>query len=253
MTQPLPSASTAAQQKSYVTYTAPAPSPKAPRITLLESPSLLASSGTTGFRTWEAALFLGAYLASFGGNHFITNRNVIELGAGTGFLSILCAKHLGAKIVLATDGSREVVTDLKTNLDLNKLDEGGLFRTAVLQWGHTLINSVADCRDANAVFDLAIGADVTYDLNSIPPLIATIQDLFELYPSLQVIISATVRNRETLDSFITACSRSSFSCKRMDVPLSEHRDQIGFFIPSITPIHILLITRIGPASDPFEI
>jgi predicted nicotinamide N-methyase len=175
MAQPLASVSAAAQQKSYVTYTAPDLDINAARVTLLEAPSLLASSGTTGFRTWEAALFLGAFLASDHGRNLILGEDIIELGAGTGFLSILCAKHLGARYVLATDGSREVVTNIKTNLELNKLDESEIVQTDVLQWGHALVNGPADCRGVDRSYDLAIAADVVsvssfslHDYPSIP-------------------------------------------------------------------------------------
>lgn len=163
MGQPLPSASAAAQQKSYVTYTAPIPGPSAAQVTLLEAPSLLASSGTTGFRTWEAALFLGAYLCSSEGNHFVTSKSVLELGAGTGFLSIFCAKNLGAQRVLATDGSQEVIGDLRSNMHLNELEGSEMMKTAVLQWGHALIGGVADCREGKRSYDLVLGADVVSD------------------------------------------------------------------------------------------
>ena len=160
MARPLPSATVAAQQKGYVTYTAPKWGSNVPQITLLEAPSLLAVSGTTGFRTWEAALFLGAYLISEAGSRHATGKRVIEVGAGTGFLSILCAKYLDARYVLTTDGSREVVAELKANLELNKLEEGDLIKSAVFEWGRTLIGGPADCRDAGTAYDLLIGADV---------------------------------------------------------------------------------------------
>lgn len=166
MSHPLPSPSTAAQQKSYVTYTAPTLGQSEAQVTLLEAPSLLASSGTTGFRTWEAALFLGAYLSSPEGNHFVTGRNVLELGAGTGFLSIFCAKHLGAQRVLATDGSHEVISDIKSNIHLNELEDGELIQPAILQWGHALIGGVADCREDKRSYDLILGADVVGDFTS---------------------------------------------------------------------------------------
>lgn len=159
MGQPLPSASAAAQQKSYVTYTSPIVTPNAVQVTLLEAPSLLGSSGTTGFRTWEAALFLGAYLSSPEGSHLVIGKSVLELGAGTGFLSIFCAQ-LGALRVLATDGSQEVVADLKSNIHLNQLDNSKLIQTAILQWGHTLIGGIADCRKEKRSYNLVLGADV---------------------------------------------------------------------------------------------
>ena len=253
MTEPLPSESATAQQKSFITYTAPVTIPKAPQITLLEAPSLLGSSGTTGFRTWEAALFLGAYLTSVDGRHLVANQNVIEVGAGTGFLSILCAKHLNAQYVLATDGSREVIAGLETNIALNSLDESSLIQTSVLQWGHTLINSVADCRGTGKVYDLAIGADVTYDVRSIPPLIATLRDLFELYPNLQVFIAATIRNKDTFESFLSACLKNSFTFRKLNFLTTPSNQQVGFFVSTSTQIEILCITREGPARDPFQL
>lgn len=143
-----------AQQKSYVTYTAPSQALNAPQVTLLEARALLASSGTTGLRTWEAALYLGTYLFSSG--NLVAGKNIIELGAGTGFLSVFCAKHLGAKHVLATDGDGSVIDDIATNIYLNRLDRGGLVETTVLKWGHALVDEVFDALE----FDLVLGADV---------------------------------------------------------------------------------------------
>ena len=45
----------------------------------------------------------------------------------------------------------------------------------------------------------------TYDFKSTPALVATIRDLFELYPRLKALISITVRNEETVNCFLDAC------------------------------------------------
>ena len=160
MVQSLPSASTTAQQKSYVTYTVPFPHPSSPQITLLEAPSLLASSGTTGYRTWEAALHLGSFFCSERGRSYVSSANVLELGAGTGFLSILCKNICGARFVLATDGSQDVVEDCKGNLGLNGIGENGGVEVEVLKWGRALIGGVADWRERGRRLDLVVGADV---------------------------------------------------------------------------------------------
>lgn len=160
MAHPLPPEIVAAQQKFYVTYTAPSLDSDAPSVTLLENKSLLASSGTTGFRTWEATLYLASYLFSAEARHLISEKFLIELGAGTGFLSIFAAAHLGAKHVLATDGNTEIVNNLKDNLNLNGLDVGERVTSSVLVWGHALIGGAADRRKEAKAFDLIIGADV---------------------------------------------------------------------------------------------
>lgn len=149
----------AVQQKSYVTYTAPISVLGAPRVTLLEARSLLASSGTTGLRTWEAALLLGQYLVSADGRNLVQNSNILELGAGTGFLSILCAKHLNSNHVLATDGNREVIDGLELNAYVNGLEGQDLIKPVVFKWGHNLMN-ILEVQRASRPLNLVFGADV---------------------------------------------------------------------------------------------
>lgn len=160
MMSPSVSEGVTVQQKSYVTYTAPSQALNAPQVTLLEARSLLASSGTTGLRTWEAALHLGTYLFSSEGKDLVVGKNVIELGAGTGFLSILCAKHLDAKHVLATYGDGGVISDLTFNVYLNGLDRSGLVDTTILKWGHALVDEIFEDREGTLEYELVLGADV---------------------------------------------------------------------------------------------
>jgi len=101
----IPPEATAVQQKSYVTYTLsalPVISGTTPIITLLEARNLLTASGILGLRTWEAALYFGNYLSQ--NPSLIEGKSILELGAGTGYVSILCSKYLGASHILATDG-----------------------------------------------------------------------------------------------------------------------------------------------------
>lgn len=158
-----------AQQKAFVTYSYPSSLhthyPCHERtVTLLESRSVISSSGTTGLRTWEAALLLGSFLASERGQTAITGKNVLELGAGTGMLSILCAKHLGVASIAATDGDEAVVEAIKTNFSLNGLDTddagGCSVRTAALQWGRSIDASTLSEDYGMKVPDVVLGADV---------------------------------------------------------------------------------------------
>lgn len=126
--------------KHYVTYTPPTDVLKAYSITTFEARFVLAAGGDTGSRTWEAALRLGTFLCSDDGRHYVSGMNVIELGAGTGFLSILCAKYLNANFVLATDGSMKVVGEIEYNKSLNQVEDDGALalETAHLEWGQTI-------------------------------------------------------------------------------------------------------------------
>lgn len=122
----LPSEIISVQQKCYIEYSLPfslSSQEPAKTLTLLENRALISASGTTGLRTWDAALRLGTFLVSQEGQGFVEGKNVLELGAGTGFLSILSVLYLGANRILATDGDGQVIEDLKVNMMLNKLEE----------------------------------------------------------------------------------------------------------------------------------
>ena len=73
------------------------------------------------YRIADLENFRSAYLFSEVGRSYVSRTPVLELGAGTGLISILCANYLNASSVLATDGSAEVVDELKSNLQLNGL------------------------------------------------------------------------------------------------------------------------------------
>lgn len=166
MASNLPTEATAVQQKSYVTFTClPSDSmvyddgAEEPTIILLERRHLISGSLTTGFRTWEAALHLGSYLLTSTGRNAVSGKSVLELGAGTGFLSIIAARHLGAERVTTTDGDEGVVEALKENIALNNLDESKIL-TSVLRWGGDLKGTWVE-KDCNAwPYDVVIGADI---------------------------------------------------------------------------------------------
>lgn len=165
----VPSEADSAQQKAFVTYSFPHHAtdsniPHDRTVTLLEARSVISSSGTTGLRTWEAALLLGSYLASPQGRSSIRGKRVFELGAGTGMLSILCAKHLEIAGVVATDGDEAVVDTIKTNAFLNGLDAEPssryVVRTAALKWGLPVDATTFSEDYGMDIPDIVLGADV---------------------------------------------------------------------------------------------
>jgi predicted nicotinamide N-methyase len=169
----VPSEADSAQQKAFVTYAFPYQStddgvPNERTVTLLEARSVISSSGTTGLRTWEAALLLGSYLASNNGQSSIQGKRVLELGAGTGMLSILCAKHLSITGIVATDGDEAVVDTIKTNFFLNGLDSDGssqcVVRTAALKWGWPMDVPTFQEDYGMEAPDVVLGADVVSPL-----------------------------------------------------------------------------------------
>ncbi|KAG4031839.1 hypothetical protein MFRU_008g01960 [Monilinia fructicola] len=263
LSTPVPSEATAAQQQSYVTYTlsslppvpstSASPTPQAPTITILESASLLSGSGTTGLRTWEAALHLSTYISL--NPHLVSDKTILELGCGTGFISILCAKYLSAKHVLATDGSPETLILMNTSLFLNNLTDAitptasqnatNKTSTCELTWGHVLpsgefetfsefLSSKSSSSSSTSAagpnqtpLDLILAADVIYSPDVIPSLIATLEDLFDLYPQVEMLISSTIRNAETYAIFVEMCKKKGWTMERVDFDVAKRNEQEG--------------------------
>lgn len=180
ITTPKPSALDQAQQLSQIKYTAPITSTNTSTplrtVTISESRGVILAGGTTGNRTWEAALHLGSYLATGVGSALVRGKRVIELGAGTGFLSLFCAKHLGAKAVVATDREQFLIDNMRDCVGVNER-EGGLglngdksipMYPAIWDWGTKLetaeqeeAGQEQDSTSAEKMgFDIALGADL---------------------------------------------------------------------------------------------
>ncbi|KAI1088736.1 putative methyltransferase-domain-containing protein [Rostrohypoxylon terebratum] len=226
---PLPSELTAAQQKSYVTYTPsllniPGNHHYSPaQVTLLESRNLISASGTTGLRTWEAALHLGQFLTA--NPSIIHHKAVLELGAGTGYLSILCAKFMAPTMVIASDGSDDVVANLPENFFLNGLQESRVIRATDLKWGHALVGTEDEHWNGGLPIDVVLAADVTYDKSIIPSLIGTLEELVGMFPHITIYIAATERNRETFDVFLNVCKERRLHVEEIDYELPLRKDQ----------------------------
>lgn len=164
--------------RSHVTYVLPL-SPYSGReigqpVTLHESRNIISAQGTTGLRTWEAALALSEYLicthlewiykntpfaAAVEGSGRVLREtdSVLELGAGTGLVSIVAAR-LGASTVLATDGDSGVCEALLGNVGLNGVSDVVTVRQRL--WGSEV--------ETGRKFDLVLGADVVLPLPPSP-------------------------------------------------------------------------------------
>ncbi|KAI1341700.1 S-adenosyl-L-methionine-dependent methyltransferase [Xylariaceae sp. FL0016] len=250
MTKGVPSEFQAMQEKAYVAFTclpeargSDESSSSEPRITLLERRNLISGSRTTGFRTWEAALHLGSYLLTSPGAELVCGKNVLELGAGTGFLTILCAKVLGAKHVTTTDGDGGVIESLDENLQLNDLDDGERVMTNTLWWGEELKGTWVEDDCSKAPYDVVIGADITYDKDAIRALVKTLQHLFDMRPKLMAIIAGVVRNAETFQTFQEECSQRNFTVTEVAFEAKPMREQKALFYAAAVPIKILIITN----------
>jgi len=244
LSTPVQSEATFVQQKSYVTYTLSAlvlPSGEPATITFLESRNLLTAGGITGFRTWEAAMHMGTYLCA--NPSLINGKPILELGTGTGYLSILCAKYLQASHVLATDGAEDVVSSLPTNFYLNDLQDNSTIEGKELRWGHALVGSEHPKWNAGRQIDLVVASDVTYDMNWHPALVSTFGELFDLYPAVRILIASAVRNEKTYEMFVERCLSNALSVEHIDFEMPKLEVQEGPFYSDLAPVKLCMITR----------
>ncbi|KAJ5108696.1 hypothetical protein N7456_005371 [Penicillium angulare] len=258
LSEPKPSPIEAAQQLSHVKYTAPQSEshPSDRTVTTIESRGVILGGGTTGNRTWEAALHLESFLASPAGEALVTGKRVIELGAGTGFLSLFCARHLGVRGVVATDREPALIETMKECVRLNsgpestqaQLDQRSLIPMypAIWDWGTPLqrteeMGSLG--RNEALKFDVALGADLIYDADLVPLLLSTVRDLFENYGVKLFIIAATLRNEATFQTFLTGCEANSFKAEYIPFQSPALEEQTGFFHSTNIPVRTYCISR----------
>jgi protein-lysine N-methyltransferase EEF2KMT len=231
-------------------------------INILEAKKIIGSGPNTGLRTWEASLRLAHYL--YRNPHLTRSRSVLEVGAGTGFLSTFCAAYLSPERLVVTDGHEDVITSLRHNVELNKpIYDAVSTRAPVvtkLFWSdeddmNAIIagwDDVGGQLRPNTNFDLIIGADVTYHPDACLALASTLSTLAQHNPSAIILISATQRNLETMEIFLDACRKTLSIAEVTEAefkPLPFDR-QTGCFHNVVSPIRIW---RLRAAAPPIQV
>jgi protein-lysine N-methyltransferase EEF2KMT len=240
-----------AQQMQIQSYYPPLPfeQPGVQPVLINEARNLLSRGTNVGLRTWEAALHLAWYLL-MQRPELIRNKNVLELGAGTGFLSLLCAGHLKAQHVLATDGLSQVCESLQANVDLNVKHNTVPSHRApeVLQLDWTDRPGIDQLlRDTRTIshrqYDLVIGADITYHPDILKPLAELLSILKDDFPDVIILISATIRS-DTFSQFTTICQQEfKFTVTEEVVDIPTGLRYSGFFHSVATPIKVVSLRR----------
>lgn len=153
----------AAQVDTIVSYSPPfvpgstgATGPSTRELYITERPLLLAGSGCTGFRTWEACLHLASVLLR--SDFSLSGKTVLELGAGTGLLGLAAVAWGGAARTIFTDGDVEAVTRLKSLAEMNHVSE--TTDAGVYRWGDTWQGTVVGDHMKRGEIDVVLAADV---------------------------------------------------------------------------------------------
>ncbi|EDO18805.1 hypothetical protein Kpol_1028p81 [Vanderwaltozyma polyspora DSM 70294] len=212
------------------------------KIKLEETPYVVSAAGTTGFRTWEAALFMTSFFVETGYLDTMSKKNILELGAGTGLVSIGLCKQYEDSIdkIYVTDGDSQLVEgQLLKNFNENELSHNDRVILQKLWW---------NVDDVPLDLDLIVAADVTYDSSVVPDLCETISNCFKRSSndSAVCLLSATVRNEDTLDLFEKKCLELGLDCSIITTTNEDDQgnrlEQQLTFKPLIAPIRIYKIT-----------
>jgi hypothetical protein len=208
---------------------------KSDYVRLRESPNVISAHGSTGHRTWEAALALSDYFITAGlprggcgpEDCKLPPRKFVELGAGTGLVGLIAAKLDPTLEVILTDGDEQVVNNLRANIALNNNNNNELalqprISAEVLLWNETPVI-------ANT--DLVVAADVTYDASVIPQLVACLAQ-FAAAGSCSIIVAATIRSQETFLVFQEGCTACGLTLTKLR---SYSESTRHFFIPPSSP------------------
>lgn len=132
-----------------------------------------------GLQVWRGAFLLGDWLIHLGLKGELTNRSVLELGAGTGLTSFVAALY--AKKVICTDINMGGILDLiKLNAKYNKKLVKSQFKVMPLDftdtaWSPALLTEVKQA-------SIIIAADVIYDDDLTAAFVSTIQKILNTEP-----------------------------------------------------------------------
>ncbi|KIW19153.1 hypothetical protein PV08_03446 [Exophiala spinifera] len=216
-------------------------------VLIKEARNLLSRGNNVGLRTWEAALHLAWHL-TVQQPDLVQHRNVLELGAGTGLLSLLCAGQLQASHVLATDGLGHVCESLQHNVDLN-LENGTLDGHAPpavrqLDWtdGPEIDQMLMEANQSGRRYGLIIGADITYHPDILRPLAELLSTLKAAFPETKILISATIRS-DTFATFVKICKELKFTVSELPCIIPDGLRYCGFFHSVATEIKIVSLDR----------
>ncbi|XP_078741898.1 putative methyltransferase-like protein 21E [Lampetra fluviatilis] len=119
---------------------------------------------------WDSGVRLARFLEANQRRYPLTGRSVLELGAGTGLVSIVCS-FLGARVT-ATD-VKEVLASLSTNITNNTRSGAGRPEVRELSWGRGL--SAFDA----AAYDYVVASDLVYREASLGPLALTLRHFLD--------------------------------------------------------------------------
>ncbi|CAH2004945.1 unnamed protein product [Acanthoscelides obtectus] len=190
------------------------------RIISLKESGYLISDGTTGLRTWEAALALSEWIIS--NQDLFKDKKVLELGSGLGLTGLVLSTELAPNIVYLTDCHPAVLKNMQDNVRLNveketidltdenddtvKINDRCIYRSSGRKPSVAILNLpwedvVEDTCKQIGEIDIIIAADIVYDADLFGPLLQAMRNFSKYCNVEEFIFACTERNPGTLDKF----------------------------------------------------
>ncbi|KAI5059517.1 hypothetical protein GOP47_0025836 [Adiantum capillus-veneris] len=217
-------------------------------LTIQVSSNML--EGSTGCYAWPAGIFLSEFILA--NPAIFSGRLCLEVGAGAG-LSTICLGLLNASKVIATDGNRSTLANLKHNVAINAtlLEEPTSVELHELLW-----ESASEKAVKGFGAEIIVGADLIYDVSCIPYLVRLLAMLLsrgmkhesscqgknssaygheyishtDVVPPIAY-IATVIRNVETMDIFVSSACQAGLLVEDVTDTMRP-----PIFLPQITGI-----------------
>ncbi|KAF1980859.1 hypothetical protein K402DRAFT_425890 [Aulographum hederae CBS 113979] len=193
-----------------------------------------------------AAMRLIHFFCSPEGKSVVGGKNIVELGAGLGLVSVSCAAYLGTNHVIATDGHPYAAYMLDQRLESNM--EGysyfpprGRIEAHQLDW--TDREGVLDLPSKfdNGKIDLIFGADLVNDPEQYVSLLLTLGRFAEANSETVIMLAVHVRYEFEYYNFEEAAEHCGFEVSEVEFEVGgEHTGgQTGYFHGEYMDIRVL--------------
>lgn len=215
------------------------------KVIILEKPNLIAETSTTGFRTWEASIYLCKYLQMHKSYLSTLAGNWLELGAGTGMTSIYLSKLFSSDEsthLFITDGDAKIVNHtIKSNIIENKVNQRQI-NLLKLSWGKQEHDGVIPSN-----INYIIGADIVYDHTLFRILCETLKAILSQDTCKFALICSTIRNVDTDLKFQQICAEFNFNIQcindsSIDPTIKDIVENEILYKPLLAPTKIYKIT-----------
>ncbi|RKF56906.1 Protein N-terminal and lysine N-methyltransferase efm7 [Erysiphe neolycopersici] len=223
-------------------YYPPSPPPTTEKYTLLSGHTvkvdLIGHSPLWGHYLWNAGRMISSYLETH--PELVRGKKVLELGAGAGLPSLVCA-HLEAECVVVTDyPDAALIKNLKLNIESFKnrakeTERGDDVKSRIVAEGHcwgedcqNILSHVAVPDGEKPGFDILILADLLFNHSEHEKLLATVQRTLRKQEDAQALVFFTPYRPWLLEKDLMFFDKARDSGMNVEKILEEKVEKVMF-------------------------